>query len=90
MPHPTVKRFSVLYFKFFVLINVSNKIYGSGGSDQVYFLLGFDIKYIWDKVFKNGPSEICGRLPLKKFEVSHCPIYTFLIKPDRILDFNYH
>ena len=19
---------------------------------------------IWDKVFKNGPSEVCGRLPL--------------------------
>ena len=23
---------------------------------------------IWDKVFKNGPSKICGRQPLKKFE----------------------
>ena len=22
---------------------------------------------IWVKVFKNGPSEICGRQPLKKF-----------------------
>ena len=21
---------------------------------------------IWDKVFKHGPSEICGRPPLKK------------------------
>ena len=21
----------------------------------------------WDKVFKNGPSEICGRQPLKQF-----------------------
>ena len=21
--------------------------------------------YIWDKIFKNGPSKICGRLPLK-------------------------
>ena len=23
------------------------------------------IKYKWDKVFKNGPSKICGRQPLK-------------------------
>ena len=22
-------------------------------------------KYIWDEVFKNGPSKICGRQPLK-------------------------
>ena len=22
--------------------------------------------HIWDKVFKNGPSKICGRQPLKK------------------------
>ena len=26
-----------------------------------------DFSYIWDKVFKNGPSEICGRQPLKIF-----------------------
>ena len=25
---------------------------------------------IWDKVFKNGPSEICGRQPLKKQTIS--------------------
>ena len=33
---------------------------------------------IWGKVFKNGPSKICGRQPLKKFEViwsaMFCPI----------------
>ena len=23
---------------------------------------------IWDKVFKNGPSKICERLPLKKLK----------------------
>ena len=23
--------------------------------------------YIWDKVFKNGPSEIRGKQPLKNF-----------------------
>ena len=22
---------------------------------------------IWDKLFKNGPSKICGRQPLKSF-----------------------
>ena len=22
---------------------------------------------IWDKIFKNGPSKICGRQPLKNF-----------------------
>ena len=25
------------------------------------------VKFIWDKVFKNGPSKICGRQPLKNF-----------------------
>ena len=25
--------------------------------------------HIWVKVFKNGPSKICGRQPLKKIEV---------------------
>ena len=24
-------------------------------------------QHIWDKVFKNGPSKICGRQPLKTF-----------------------
>ena len=23
------------------------------------------LHHIWDKVFKNGPNEICGRQPLK-------------------------
>ena len=27
-----------------------------------------DSKIIWDKVFKNGPSKICGRQPLKNFK----------------------
>ena len=26
-----------------------------------------DNKPRWDKVFKNGPSKICGRQPLKTF-----------------------
>ena len=25
----------------------------------------------WDKVFKNGPSKICGRQPLKNFTLVH-------------------
>ena len=27
-----------------------------------------DIEAIWDKVFKNGPSEICERQPLKNLK----------------------
>ena len=25
------------------------------------------VNYIWDKVFQNGPSKICGRQPLENF-----------------------
>ena len=25
------------------------------------------VRFIWDKVFKSGPSKTCGRQPLKKF-----------------------
>ena len=28
---------------------------------------GLSWKYIWGKIFKNGPCKICGRQPLKKF-----------------------
>ena len=28
----------------------------------------FDIMNIWSKVFKNGPSKICGRQPLKNLK----------------------
>ena len=31
-------------------------------TDNIYCV---PCKNIWDKVFKNGPSEICGRQPLK-------------------------
>ena len=27
-----------------------------------------DFTHIWDKVFKNGPSDICGRQPLKNLK----------------------
>ena len=30
--------------------------------------LGHHFISIWEKVLKNGPSQICGRLLLKKFE----------------------
>ena len=30
----------------------------------------FFTKFIWDKVFKNGTSKICGRQPLKNFTSS--------------------
>ena len=33
----------------------------------IFFYL-FDLIYIWGKVFKNGPSAICGRQPLKKLK----------------------
>ena len=34
--------------------------------DFYYFLTSSKyITNIWDKVFKNGPSKICGRQPLK-------------------------
>ena len=26
------------------------------------------LKKMWDKVFKNGPSKICGRQPLKNLK----------------------
>ena len=26
------------------------------------------MKYIWDKVFKNAPTKICGRQPLKNLK----------------------
>ena len=29
---------------------------------------GYHSLVIWDKVFKNGPSEICGRQPLKNLK----------------------
>ena len=28
----------------------------------------FYLMFIWDKVFKNGPSKICGRQPLKNLK----------------------
>ena len=35
------------------------------------FFYLFDLIYIWGKVFKNGPSKICGRQPLKNLKWCH-------------------
>ena len=32
-------------------------------------ITSFRLISIWDKVFKNGPSEICGRQPLKNLKL---------------------
>ena len=32
------------------------------------YLLMSTVNHIWVKVFKNGPSRICGRQPLKKLK----------------------
>ena len=36
--------------------------------------------YIWDKAFKNGPSKICWRQPLKKFGVTAFETCKFIEK----------
>ena len=36
---------------------------------RTIFPVSFELrKYIWVKVFKNGPSKICGRQPLKSLK----------------------
>ena len=37
---------------------------------ELYLELYNYLSGIWDKVFKNGPSNICGRQPLKNFTSS--------------------
>ena len=34
----------------------------------ILFCLNMKVSNIWDKVFKNRPSKICGRQPFKKLE----------------------
>ena len=38
------------------------------GSYKMGTLVVNRLKYMWDKVFKNGPSKICGRQPLKNLK----------------------
>ena len=52
-----------------------DKVYGrcslkdsDSGSNLSYCQLYISGKYIWDKVFKNEPSETCGRQSLKKLK----------------------
>ena len=35
---------------------------------------------MWDKVFKNGPSKICGRQPLKNFSWSILECFVSYVK----------
>ena len=37
-------------------------------------------KFIWDKVFKNGPSKVCGRQPLKNLKKYHVLKLTIIIE----------
>ena len=40
----------------------------------------YDFSYIWDKVFKNGPGEICGREPLKNMKSYGLPKQTISLQ----------
>ena len=54
----------------------------------------FFVGQLWDKVFKNGPSKICGRQPLKNFNWSileyldpfNSVIYCFIVAHEQIHD----
>ena len=39
----------------------------------------FHEMYIWDKLFKNGPSKICGRQPIKNFTWSILEYFVLFI-----------
>ena len=50
-----------------------NKIYNKliQNMNDLFLVVVFILKlicFIWDKVFKNGPSKICGRQPLKNLK----------------------
>ena len=45
------------------------------GTDNI-LALEFIVLLKWDKVFKNGPSNICGRQPLKDLKGSDLPDQT--------------
>ena len=50
----------------FMFLAFAVQVLTQGGSsfDVETFIL-VPANYIWDRVFKNGPSKICGRQPLK-------------------------
>ena len=43
-----------------------------------YSSVNINSMFIWDKVFKNGPSKICGRQPLKNLKGYGLPKQTIL------------
>ena len=44
------------------LVRATNKFVKTSSNNNLRSLL---TRYIWEKVFKNGPNKICGRQPLK-------------------------
>ena len=38
----------------------------------------FDVFIVWDKVFSNGPSKLCGRQPLKNLKSYDLPKWSTL------------
>ena len=57
------------------VLKTMSKIYDGSYLQNLLFALGRQLFFqkssiidIWDKVFKNGPSKICERYPLKKFK----------------------
>ena len=51
--------------------------------------IGFDIcKFKWDKVFKKGPSKICGRQPLKNFAWSIVEYFVPSVKYSGFITFD--
>ena len=51
------------FFKDFV--NILETIYDYS---PILIILVYILNYIWNKVFKNGPSKICGRQLLKNLK----------------------
>ena len=47
------------------LVRTTNKFVKTSSNKNLRWLL---TRYIWEKVFKNGPNKICGRQPLKYFK----------------------
>ena len=46
----------------------------------IYIGFGFIVLLKWDKVFKNGPSNICERQPLKDLKGCNLPDHTISLR----------
>ena len=57
--------FSLILFSRFVWNSIRWYVLRNGWEWQVFKEI---LYYIWDKIFKNGPSKICGRQPLKSLK----------------------